>query len=266
MGNSHIKLSDWIFDEPVSGLILPTAAVAYWKLDEASGDAADSIASYTLAQVGTVPADSDGLFGNCRGGFTDGNYLTSTGLSSGGLAADANFDVSTGSTWYIDCYIKPYSASSTSVQMPVCAMNRDTGIRYDYDATNVWTVQGLQTSSSNANNSSLSPSVPNYLGEWIHIMFAKTGEGAADQTALWINGVEVGADDSVGYAYVHGEFMVGKRNSSTSYYATTVKICDLVWGHGLTTDTVPGSGTIKERLAEIALVRYNGGLGQQYVI
>lgn len=266
MGNSHIKLSNWIFEErPLDGLTLPPAVKAYWKLDEAEGNAIDTLGFYTMAEHGTVPSDSDGLFSNCRGGFSSTTFFATTGAVSGGVVTDPNFDVSSGSTWFIDCFIKPYKPDNTFTQMPVCAINRDTGLRYDYDGSNGYTVQGLNTASSQVDNSSISP-LPSYLGEWTHIMIAKVGEGGAGQLILWINGVEIDSADSSSYAYAHGEFTVGKRNSSTSYAATTIKICDLAWGNGLNSETLPGAGSIKERLAAIAVARYNDGAGQQYII
>lgn len=267
MGNSHIKLSDWIFDDaPETGLTLPGAVVSYWKMDETSGDALDSVGSYTLAESGTVPVAEDGLFSKCRGGFTYGNYLSVDGSSS-----ESDFDSGSGQTYAIDFFMKPYSVSE-DLQQIVCPWSYTQGVYYDYDGnnnTNAGATIEARDSSSSANiasNADLDP-VPDYFDTWIHVLVAKTGEGTLGTFLLYINGELI--DTATGYNFAYPrDFTVGKQNytSGGSKYAEGIKICDLAWWHDLTSENVPGTGLIGDRLATIAAARYNDGAGQQYII
>lgn len=75
---TDLVLYDWNL-----GVVPPDELVAYWKLDESSGNAIDSFSTNDLVEAGTVPT-ATGLLGGARGAYTAStNYFHSnTGGSS----------------------------------------------------------------------------------------------------------------------------------------------------------------------------------------
>lgn len=83
-------LTPTIFIPRTQSIAVPAGVIAYWKLDEGSGNALDSVGAYPLIQNGTVPSSSGKIDGS-RGSFTGANYFN---WSAGGSLSTV-FDSST---------------------------------------------------------------------------------------------------------------------------------------------------------------------------
>lgn len=262
MGNSHIKLSDWIFEE-ADELLPPDALVAYWKLDGALGAEADSLGTYTLAENGTVPSFEDGLFGNCRGNFSLTDYFEATDTLT-----DSNFNVSTGSTYAYSMFFKPY-AEVMEEQTLLATPGDNTWINYDYDVTEGWSIEalGYDTGIANITNSGLSPT-PSYADRWNFVTVAKIGEDGTDQFILLINGSKVDASNSVKYTYLRNNLLIGRKTRGASNIASGIKLCDVEWWYNLTPERVGAADVagIEAQILSYHAQRYNSGAGKQYTI
>lgn len=258
MGNSHIKLSDWIFEENDT-LVAPDAIISYWKMDEASGNCVDSVGSYDLTEQGTVPS-SAGLFTNCRGEFSAINYFEGIDTYS-----DPNFDVSEGSTFAYEGFFKPNN-SINDEQTIFQTTGDSTYLSYDYDKTEGWSVvtYGYDTGNFELNNSSLSP-VPTYEDSWTHFMVAKLGDDQVGGFLLFINGELVDSGTSEGYTYIRDNIFIGKKERGADNPCSGIKLCDMAWWYNLSADRV-GGADIQSQLLSICQQRYNAGAGKQYTI
>lgn len=263
MVNSHIRLSNIMFKQAsVPGLAIPGAVYCYWKMDEpAGGDAIDQLGNYDLTDTGAVPSEADGIFTNCRGGFSSASHFEAVGSRY-----LPEFKVYGGTTFVYEAFFKPSAASTTQYQTIFGATEKYSGVHYTVDSGKAFTLRGYENSSNILDNASVSP-LPTYEGNWTHMMFAKTGEGTADSINLYINGVLI--DSAAGYSgssTQDNDFAMGLRLYATSYPAQDLKLCEAALWTDLTTGNVPGVGTVQARVAAIALARYNGGAGSAYII
>ena len=259
MGNSHIKLSDWFYGvDSGSSIPIPAAIYSYWKLDEVSGDAIDSLGNKNLTEVGTVSAGLTGIFGNYRYGFAPTTYLE--GLNT---QADTKYLSGGNHTYVIEAFVQADTVTSRYYQAIYQTTEKAHYLRFDGDiATNVASAQYVD-------GTIVSSTAADMHSAWHHIMEAKIGQGVADTNRLYVDGVLV--DAAVGNASTvsaDGNIHIGiqKYYGSLRYQAMNLKICDVAWWTDLTLDNVPGTGTLAERIDAIAAQRWNDGAGQQYTV
>lgn len=215
-------------------VLLLSGLVAYWAFDEASGNAADAVASNDLAQNGTV-GRTTGKINNCATSFSDANYF------------------SIGDNEDIDLYDKDFSwslwvgNSTAGIKAFLCK-----GTAYGAGTSQI--VIGRTTSGAAGVYCEISSGAANTLitGEAISTTFRHVLVTFAKATKLlqiFVNGTKYTKTISAAVPDAGGDMLVGR------FYATTFSagadIDELgFWNRVLTDDEV----------AEL----YNAGAGNAY--
>lgn len=260
MGYSHIDIRDWMFEEATpSGIAIPDAAYCYWKLDEASGDAVDALGNKDLTMVGTVAANSGGIFGNYRYGFNDSNYLNGVGTD-----IDTHFDTDGTATFMVDgfIYIDP-TITDTGYQVYFGTTAQYTTLSFDASTAPSGKLAAYQ---GTAAENQIFTTDQDFTGSWHHVLFAKTGTGTSGTLLFYLDGALVGTGTGASSAYTNYTLKLGRESRRSYNNAPDFSLCDFAWCTNISLLNIPGDGTLAERIADIATKRWNSGIGLQYTV
>jgi len=166
--------------------------VSYWKLDESSGNASDSVGSNTLTN--TSATYSAGKINN--------------GAVFNGSSSKLNATISGTSTFTISCWIKPDNVTTEQY----IATRRNTSNNANYGLTILTTGKVRMNSYNGSTSGEFDSSTTLSTGTYYHIVAVFNGSSSI----LYING----SSDATGTVQTHtsgSDFFVG-ANSTLSYY------------------------------------------------
>jgi hypothetical protein len=211
--------------------------ISYWKVDEANGDASDSVvaSSNTLTNNNTV-AYAAGILNNCAvfTGGANNRYFEHAHINA--------FDVGTGN-FTISCWTKCSADNEGCIIGNAGAQVGDHGMGFRFRSDGkLW----VQTNTSNLPVFEASKANANYsTGNWIHWAVVRTSQ----VVKVWRNGVSLGTNNDAN-DYQHGVesqvFRIGRLNrDQTAYFTGSIDEIG-IWTRAITDDevaTLYGSGT-----------------------
>lgn len=218
---------------------LTTNIVSYWKLDESSGNAADSAGSNTLTNVGTMTYGPGIINNGAQPNSTGPKYLSISDASQSGL------DFGTGN-FSINLWVK--LSTQTGEELIEKQFLSGSGGYYQISqgtGGNAGKAVMTAGNTSSGNTASVVSASSIIDGTWKMLTLVRTG----NTVEAYVNAVSQGTNSAGGSIDVSndGSFFVGHGNNGTA----TGSIDELgVWSRALT-------GTEITQL-------YNSGVGCQY--
>lgn len=221
---------------------------AYWSLDEASGNRADSVGSNTLTDHNTVTSGT-GLFGNAAL-FTAANSEYLTAADAGGLRINGDFSVS--------LWLKPASLANGFISILDKRATGAAGWNFAYTHNTAFpaaenTFFGFGGQNSSGGNASAGAVGPLAVGTWTHVV----GLYEASQPAFRV--IVNGVDDQNGSPFANTGGVDPSGGTETLYvgcYSDLSYFFDgyidqvIIWNRLIT--------------AQDATDLYNGGAGLPY--
>lgn len=219
-------------------MTLDTGLVSYYKCDEASGNAADSVGSNTLTNVGTVTYSAGKI--NNGANFTSGKYLTINSNTSLQLVGDMT----------ISCWAYYTSGGSGG---PMVTKSNGSASNVNYEFEFVWQslnsgTNQLDWASSNTSNFYLnhSTTIPTLSANtWYHMVAVRS----SGNITFYVNGTSYagtgwhGASSNIGASTI--PFQVGQRYDNYNFPGSLDEVG--IWSRAITS-------------AEVTQL-YNGGAG-----
>lgn len=168
---------------------LPDEVVAYWKLDEGTGNAIDALEAYDLAEQGTVP-NTTGIIGAARGPYNTFNYFanSSSVFNATYFAVEGWFKTSGTGEGIIG---KSGTTSGWWVEVTT----------YGYVQFALWGLSGFLVSPAAYND-----------GEW-HYFYAANGPSSSRR--LYVDNVLVASGTGGSFTTDSGNMTVGRRSTVT---------------------------------------------------
>lgn len=232
-------------------MALTDSLVSYWKLDESSGNASDSVGSNTLTNNGTIPF----VTGKINNGAdlentTPNDYFTSNGASLGitgniSISMWVNFETAPVNNGNPICLVERFS-SPTSKGYQFLYKKEDPGAAFRLQAEYV-DDSGNQTRAMSGN-----AAFDLGTGSWKHLVFTVTV--ATQVIKAYVNGTEytlsneITASSSIGVST--NDFTLGRSTHFADWYFDGILDEVGIWNRVLTSTEV----------TEL----YNGGAGLQY--
>ncbi len=222
------------------GVSLRGKHVAYWKLEESSGNRLDSTPNALDLTPNSTPGNAAGIQGNALSlVVASSQWLKRLNASLGGLAQGAN-------DFAITCFVQP---ASIGIDQAICSVYTSTtnqrAYRLRITTANQWefVISTNGTGSVTVTNSTITP----VAGAWYFVRVTKIGsavylainEGVPAQAALGFSTVFASTAD----------FLVGAYNSSGGRWGGLIDELAF-WKPGLTADE--------------GRYLYNGGAGRTY--
>jgi len=228
--------------------MLTTNLVGYWKFDESSGDAADSVGTNTLANVGTAAYGAGKINNGVTTVAATPSYLHK--VTPNTIPGAGN----TGGDMTVNIWVKPTSQPGTNnADCIVSVFQYSTPkyswrIRYLQDGSDVKSLQFFASS----NGTSLNwITIGQVLNNATWYMITATYTAASHTVEFFINGTSIGTGDVVATSLFNtdGDFEVGVTGASNE--TSNMQFDEL----GIWTRILAGS--------EITSL-YNSGTGLQY--
>lgn len=210
--------------------------VAYWKLDESSGDATDAAGNTTLTNVGTMTYSS----GRIRNGavIATGKYLQVTDANQSGLGISGDMTIS---AWVNFTNLTGFQNITSKF---------DGTSQEAYETYWTGTAFGIELNQTGGGTTHfVEITYAAAINTWYHVVCVYT---ASTHTAqVYVNGVLIGSGDITwnSIAITTAPFDVGARNAGSNIFKGSIDEVG-VWARALTQ-------------AEVTTL-YRGGSGLQY--
>jgi len=197
-------------------MALIDSIVAYWKLNEASGNATDEVASFDLTDNSSVGAVTGHIDGG-RGDFTSPDFLNSSSV----LAIASNIDYS------ISCWLERTDTTNEDVALSA-GDNTNTG---DYEAflnLDVDEKPKFYTATRAGSTVSITAAAGISQDTWTHVVM--THIGSSNLMELWVNGVSEGTATGVVQTTTKARFEIGRRHRVGGVFGPDINVDEVgIW-------------------------------------
>lgn len=214
---------------------------AYWKLDESSGNASDSVSSYTLTNNGTTPYASAKI----NNGIDFGTTNTTKWLSN----ANAIADTSTSNAYSVSFWVNIRTAPSSGQEQVLFDLQKAVGrqhqLRY-INASGTLKIRFLNYDGSATDTFDTTKTLT--AGTWYHFVVTKT----VNSVAIYISNTSLSSHTltKTGSSAGVNVTSFGRHGSASFGYATAYMDEIGIWSRVLTSDEITAL--------------YNSGSGSQY--
>jgi len=223
---------------------LLTNILAYWKLDESSGDASDSVGSHTLTNANVTYSTGIVNNGAVFGSTTDDLYTAAdTDFNFDGSGAFSFSTWSNQTTLANDGYLIAHLKSSGNYEGYTLQVNNSGKLIFYIGAENAGSnIVYVQTGNGVITT-----------GAWYHVVVTYDGSKTAAGVKIYVNGVKQGLstvyNNFTGSSSYDGTFQIGSREGNDVNFAGTIDEVGC-WTRALTSDDVD--------------LLYNAGRANQY--
>lgn len=225
-------------------MALTTNLVSYWKLDESSGNAADSVGSNTLTNNNTTPFVAAKINNGADMENSSAQSFSITDASQTGL--DITGDMS------ISLWVNLESAPSGDVMYFVTKYKAGGNNSYAFDYQDSAGTKNLLFANSFNGTADVAVTVAQTLtlGSWFHLVAVYTA--AAGSCQFYVNGSSLGTPTGLGTSIFNGtaDFSLGGQDGGSSVKFDGIMDEVGVWSRTLTSGEVT--------------TLYNGGAGISY--
>lgn len=215
--------------------------VAYWKLDESSGNASDSVSSYTLTNNGTTPYASAKI----NNGIDFGTTNTIKWLSN----ANAIADTSTSNAYSISFWVNIRTAPSSGQEQVLFDLQKSVGRQHQLRYVNASGTLKLRFLNYDGSATDVFDTTQTLtVGTWYHIVVTKT----ANSVAMYLNNTSFSSHTltKTGSSAGVNVTSFGRHGSASFGYATAYMDEIGMWSRVVTSDEITAL--------------YNSGSGVQY--
>ncbi len=226
----------------VTGIPAPPELVAYWKMDELTGDAIDALGANDLTEAGTVGSAS-GIIDKARGPYT--NSSTYFYWPTGSITSI--FDAS---LFWAECWFK---VSSTGGLRYIMGKGRiqSTGWSVYYNEASL--MFDLANQKIGANGTAYAD------GDWHYCFVANRAGSGTNERRMYVDGSLFAQGAGVSFAKAPFALTIGV-NGSLFNSAWPGYIDEMAYG------TLSGTPYTWTELYDLQLARFNNGKGKRYVV